>query len=83
MINLDKPSNTDNVNMRHTDHASLNYAKARYAIHEDAKIIANGNIARAHNWSKQAKQHVIAFLQGEVDWKEKIVTFPDGTKAKL
>ena len=69
-------------NKIYTDHLSLNWAKARYAIHADAQVIARSNVARARNWLKQTKKTVIEHLGGKSDYKTREVLFPDGTKAK-
>jgi len=75
--------NIDSVVWKHNEHKSLGYARARYAIHQDAAEIAKSNVARAHTWQKFAKKTIIEFLGGEIDLKTKKVKFPDGTSANL
>lgn len=74
----------DNIEMKHNARKSLNYAMARYAIHEDADEIARSNVARAKTWVPAMKRQVIDFLGGECVNKggKKIVVFSDGTEAK-
>lgn len=77
-------SHVDNVVLKHNVRKSLNYARARCAIHEDADEIARGNVARAKTWVPAMKRHVIEFLGGECVTRngKKVVVFNDGTEAK-
>ena len=69
-------------NKIYRDHLSLNWAKARYAIHADAQVIARSNVARSRTWLRSTKKTVIEHLGGKSNYKTKEVIFPDGTKAK-
>lgn len=62
---------------------SFIYAKCRYAIHADMFVRARHNVAGARNWANASKKTIINLLEGKVNWQDKLVEFPDGTKAKL
>ena len=75
----------DYVNMKVLNRASINYAMAREAILQDAKVIAVSNAARSKSWTKEKKEFVIHFLKGKIieSKQGKFVSFEDGSKAKF
>lgn len=73
---------------------SVEYAKARMNINEDFKFVFSFNQPLAKKFRKEWKRNVVSFLDGKVSTKEEankqgkmekkiIVTFPDGSVARL
>lgn len=71
----------DRVNLRlGIDRGSINYAKARYAIEQDAVNVFKDNKAGQKNWANESKTKIIHILKGKRYGSK--VKFEDGSEAK-
>lgn len=70
----------DQVSIKHSDKSSINYAKCRYAIEEDAGELYKGNVAGQDNFVRTSKGKVLHLLQGKKIGSK--VKFNDGSEAK-